>query len=85
VTHSGVRWTPQAIRDLRRLEQELVERIRAAVRALAQEHRGDIRKLQDGDGLWRLRVGDYRVIFSFDDEADEIVVLRVKPRSSTYR
>lgn len=43
---------------------------------------GDIRKL---DSLqWRLRVGDWRVRFSFDEENQVIVVLRVLPRGRAY-
>jgi mRNA-degrading endonuclease RelE of RelBE toxin-antitoxin system len=34
---------------------------------------------------WRLRVGDWRVRFTFDDEQRVIVVLRVLPRGRAYR
>jgi mRNA-degrading endonuclease RelE of RelBE toxin-antitoxin system len=43
---------------------------------------GDIRKL---DALqWRLRIGDWRVRLSFDDDQQVIVVLRVLPRGRAY-
>jgi mRNA-degrading endonuclease RelE of RelBE toxin-antitoxin system len=43
---------------------------------------GDIRKLNSLQ--WRLRIGDWRVRFSFDDENQVIVVLRVLPRGRAY-
>lgn len=43
---------------------------------------GDIRKLNSPQ--WRLRIGDWRVRFSFDDENQVIVVLRVLPRGRAY-
>jgi mRNA-degrading endonuclease RelE of RelBE toxin-antitoxin system len=42
-----------------------------------------VRKL--GAQEWRLRVGDWRVRFDRDDEAQAIVVLRVLPRGRAYR
>jgi mRNA-degrading endonuclease RelE of RelBE toxin-antitoxin system len=44
---------------------------------------GDIRKLQ-GSTEWRLRIGDLRVRFTFDDEARVIHVIRVLPRGRAY-
>lgn len=49
---------------------------------VAAPREGDIRKLSTVE--WRLRVGDWRVRFSFDDENQVIVVLRVLPRGRAY-
>jgi mRNA-degrading endonuclease RelE of RelBE toxin-antitoxin system len=49
---------------------------------VAAPREGDIRKLNTVE--WRLRVGDWRVRFSFDDENQVIVVLRVLPRGRAY-
>jgi mRNA-degrading endonuclease RelE of RelBE toxin-antitoxin system len=43
---------------------------------------GDIRRLNTIE--WRLRVGDWRVRFAFDDERRVIIVLRVLPRGRAY-
>jgi mRNA-degrading endonuclease RelE of RelBE toxin-antitoxin system len=43
----------------------------------------DIRKLDPVE--WRLRIGDWRVRFTFDDHQRVIVVLRVLPRGRAYR
>lgn len=54
----------------------------ALERFVAAPRSGDIRKLDSVQ--WRLRVGDWRVRFSFDDENQVIVVLRVLPRGRAY-
>jgi mRNA interferase RelE/StbE len=59
--------TPSARRDLRRLDPPVRRRIVEALdRFVADPFAADIRKLSALE--WRLRVGDWRVRFSFDDE-----------------
>jgi mRNA interferase RelE/StbE len=68
-----------ARRDLKRLDRPVQRRILDALdRFVASPRSGDVRKL--GSVQWRLRVGDWRVRFSFDDENRVIVVLRILPR-----
>jgi mRNA interferase RelE/StbE len=54
-----------------------------AVYRLAEAGRGDIRKLEGASGGWRLRVGDWRVIFTRDGGA--LRVLAVANRRDAYR
>jgi mRNA interferase RelE/StbE len=78
-------WSPPALRDLRRLDRTVAARVLEALRILAEEQRGDIRRLQGREERWRLRVGDWRVIFTYDSDAHAIVILSVKPRGDAYR
>jgi len=83
----SVKWsyeaTPPARRDLKRLDPPVRRRILDALDRFAAEPRSaDIRKLNSAQ--WRLRVGDWRVRFSFDDERQVIVILRVLPRGRAY-
>jgi mRNA interferase RelE/StbE len=85
---TGERWsyvvTPAARRDLRRLDPPIRRRIVSALdRFIADPRAGDIRKIADA-GEWRLRVGDWRVRFDFDDDALVVVVTRVLPRGRAY-
>jgi mRNA interferase RelE/StbE len=76
--------TPPARRDLRRLDQPVKRLVVDALdRFIANPKAGDIRKLAHSDE-WRLRVGDWRVRFNFDDEARVIIVTRVLPRGRAY-
>jgi mRNA interferase RelE/StbE len=76
--------TPPARRDLRRLDRPIKKRVVDALDHLvANPKAGDTRKLAGSDE-WRLRVGDWRVRFNFDDEARTIIVTRVLPRGRAY-
>ena len=79
-----IRWTDRALKDVTRLDRPLRHRIVVAVEAFAATERGDLKRLQgDLNNLFRLRVGDWRVIFS--QEENGILVRRVLPRSGAYR
>ena len=45
---------------------------------------GDVRRLQGVEKLWRLRVGDWRVIFGRDDQRRVIDVRAVRARGGAY-
>lgn len=77
-------WTERALKDAGRLDRETRQRIVAAIEKLAETERGDIRHLQgDKSGTLRLRVGNWRVLFSKED--GEIIVRRILPRGSAYQ
>ena len=65
----------------RRIVKFLQERI------LPRNDPRDLGKAMAGDkaGLWRYRVGDYRLICQIDDGAELILVLRVAHRKEAYR
>ncbi len=75
-----------AERDLRRLPTRLHNRIISAIQALADEPRpSGCRKLSGSDHDWRIRVGDYRIVYEIDDNAKEVRVNRVRHRREAYR
>ncbi len=75
-----------AERDLRRLPARLHNRIINAIQELADEPRpSGCRKLSGSDHDWRIRIGDYRVVYEIDDAALEVRVNRVRHRREVYR
>jgi mRNA interferase RelE/StbE len=80
-----------AVSILRRAQKELgqlsspsFERVCDAIRSLAGNPRPPgCRKLVGRDG-WRIRVGDYRVIYAIDDPARTVLVLHVGHRRDIY-
>jgi len=77
-------FTPRA-RRLRRLDRPVQRRIVEALdRLVGDPPAGDVVKLTGSDDEWRLRVGDWRVRFTRDDE-QLVHVLRVLPRGRAYR
>ena len=82
-------WSTDAVMDLlgiARTSTRQAERVALAVEVLARSEQGDVRKLADRPDEWRLRVGDWRVIFTFDGAAQTMTVLEVRRRNErTYR
>jgi mRNA interferase RelE/StbE len=75
-----------AERDLRRLPVRLHDRIINAIQELADQPRpSGCRKLSGSDHDWRIRVGDYRIVYEIDDAALEVRVNRVRHRREVYR
>jgi mRNA interferase RelE/StbE len=75
---------PAGQRDFKRLPPETRDRIRGAIKSLENDPRRNAQKLAAGEG-YRIRVGDYRIVFRIDDAADELLVTRIKHRRDVYR
>ncbi|MGH2461299.1 MAG: type II toxin-antitoxin system RelE family toxin [Chloroflexota bacterium] len=80
-----ISWTPAAIDDLADLDDTAGLRIRAAVQRLAETREGDVKKLKGMGDRWRLRIGDWRVLFRFARDPQTLIVLRVVNRREAYR
>jgi len=75
----------RAQKEISQLPTEVYERVRDAIRDLAQEPRpSGCRKLTARDG-WRVSIGDYRVIYEIDDTQQLVTVLHVGHRRDVYR
>ncbi len=81
----GVFITRRAQKELADLPVEAYRRVKAAIANLAVAARppGSL-KLVDRSG-WRIRVGDYRVLYTIDDEARTVLVVHVSKRDDAYR
>ena len=76
---------PRAQKELAHLPEREFERIRDAIRSLAELPRPPgCLKLSGREG-WRIRVGDYRVLYEIDDEAETVTVQHVGHRRDVYR
>jgi mRNA interferase RelE/StbE len=74
-----------AERDLRRLPRPLFQRISRNILALGDDPRpAGARKLKGALEGWRIRVGDYRVIYQIDDGNHRVTVVRVRHRRDVY-
>jgi mRNA interferase RelE/StbE len=80
-----VRLKPRAERDLDRLPIGVARRIWQKLLALENDPRPPaVSKLEGSDG-YRIRVGDYRVVYLIDDRARVVEVVRVAHRREVYR
>ena len=77
-----VEFKPRALKDLECLPDRERRRIMAKVEALKNNLAGDVKKLTNFTPEYRLRVGDYRVLFEI--EAPKLVIYRVLHRKDAY-
>lgn len=84
MTKKTVTWSPEARADLRAIDREAALRILRTIDGYLSTGVGDVKKLQPPRHEFRLRVGDYRVLF-LPREDLTIEVLRVHHRKDAYR
>ena len=75
---------PRASKDLRRIQKQDASRIADALERLTDDFFGDVKRLTNFTPEYRLRVGQYRVLFEVENE-NEIVVYRIVHRREAYR
>lgn len=74
-----------ARKELERLEAAVVKQIFPEIEALAKRPRPKgCRKLRGSKNLWRIRVGDYRVIYAIHEDNKQVDVVVVRHRSEAY-
>jgi mRNA interferase RelE/StbE len=81
-----IRWRSSTKKDLRRIPQQEVVRILDAVAGLRDEplpHGSD--KLAGADYTYRIRVGDYRIIYELLRSSSVVEIQRVRHRREVYR
>lgn len=79
-----VRWTETSLRQLKKLDERVAKRIVDKVESISENPFAHVQKLK-GFSLYRLRVGEYRVIMSIERERMVVFVLEVGHRSTVYR
>lgn len=75
-----------AERDLKRLSAKDFHHLISHIKALAKDPRpSGCRKITGSKSDWRIRVGDYRIIYEIDDKTKVVKVMRVRHRREVYR
>ena len=82
----GVNFRRSADKDLRRLDAATERRVVRAIEELARQPRPTgCRKLVGSENAFRIRIGDYRVIYTVEDAVREIIIESVHHRRDAYR
>lgn len=77
---------PVARKELLDLPSEVQKRIDKKILALADDPRPhNVKALQGEKGLYRIRVGDYRIVYSVEDKIVTVIIVRVRHRKDVYR
>ncbi len=75
-----------AVKEIAALPKRDQRRVVRAIDALSDEPRPEgVRKLTGAEDAYRIRVGDYRIIYQIVDEVLTVLVIRVAHRKDAYR
>jgi mRNA interferase RelE/StbE len=85
VTDYRVEFRPAALREIRKIDRSMQPRIQGAIALLAQDPRPPASRALRGRPGFRLRVGDYRIIYTVNDGILLIVIVTVGHRREVYR
>ena len=76
---------PSAAKDLDRLDERVASRVIPKIKALASDQRPPgVKKIKGQLDLWRIRVGDWRVIYAIDDGKRIVDIVYIRHRSKAY-
>lgn len=76
---------PAAVRALRKIDQSTRSRIEGAIALLAEDPRPPASRPLRGRPGYRVRVGDYRIIYTVQDDVLLVVVVTLGHRREIYR
>ena len=75
-----------ALKQLKKLSPEVQERIQAKIDELATEPRPNgVKKLKGQENTYRIRVGDYRILYDIFDDILLVTVVEIGHRSKVYK
>lgn len=81
-----IEWKRSALKEIRQIPKENASRIFKAVDELAANpFPNKVKKLADSERGFRIRVGDYRVIYNIFSQILIIEIVRVKHRKEVYK
>jgi mRNA interferase RelE/StbE len=80
-----VEYTPAAARQIRKLNKTIQARLKSKIAMLSENPRPHgSKKLKSFEKSYRIRVGDYRVIYDIHDDVLLVLIMKVGPRRDVY-
>ncbi len=82
----SIEWKLSAEKDIRNLEKKYINRIVNSIENLAYDpFPPQYRKLKTAEAMYRLKVGNYRVIYQIDFSNNIITITYIRHRKTAYR
>ena len=78
-----IEFKPRSTKDLRAINKDDAQKILAKIREMENDLTGDVKRLTDFEPQYRLRAGNYRVLFNI--EKDVVTIYRIKHRREVYK
>ena len=79
-----IEFKPKAVRDIEDLPSRIQARVLARIEEMSNDLKGDVKRLTNFTPEYRLRIGDYRVLFEIEEETI-IIIYRIRHRREAYR
>ena len=83
--HYRIDYAPAAAKQLRKFDREIYVRIRPVIDALADNPRPSGCTVLTVEKRYRIRVGDFRIVYEIHDSKLLVLVVRIGHRSNVYR
>ena len=81
-----IEFTPRAEREFKSLDGSVRGRIKQRIDSLAEKpHPPGIKKIEGEEELYRLRVGDYRILYQVKEKTLLVLIVRIGHRREVYR
>ncbi len=81
-----IEWKTSAVKELKKIDRTIISRIIDAVDELGTEPLpSGVRKLQGSDHSYRIRVGDYRIVYEIKKDVLTVLIVKIRHRKDVYR
>jgi mRNA interferase RelE/StbE len=81
-----VEFTTTAQKDILSFRYEIQERLESAIENLEIQPRpSGCKKLKGRNNTWRVRVGDYRILYGINDSLKIVIIYRIRHRKEVYQ
>lgn len=80
---NSIEFKSSALKDLEKIERKYALNIIRKIKLLEDDLKGDVKKLTNFTPEYRLRIGNYRILF--EHIGNKIIIYRIKHRKESYR
>lgn len=78
----NIEFKPTAVRELKKMDKLVAAQIVARIEKLKNNLEGDVKKLTNHMPEYRMRAGDYRILFEIVE--DNVIIYHIKHRRNAY-
>ena len=78
-----INFKPKSLKDCKKISKDDLNRIFTGIEDLKFDLKGDVKHLTNASPEYRLRIGNYRILFELED--NKVIIYRIRHRQSVYR